>query len=500
MNDTLESLVLNVRGGARLCVPAVVDLITPYVLLEQEDWFEEEIRFLRRWLRPGMRAIDVGASYGVYTVAMARAVGNGGRVWAFEPTPDTSRYLRRNLQLNECTQAIAKQAAVSDREGAAALAIDANPELNAIERASDAAREVLQVEAVTIDGMAAESDWNGIDLIKLDIEGHEPEAILGGVDFLASSSPLVMFEIQNEGGRAKQVIELLAAIGYEIFRLLPGPLALTPFDGSESHDLHLLNLFACKGDRAQALAAGGFLVTQDGIDLSSPPRQAWIEYALAAPYACGLAERWQSKGGLRSGAGAAAYLEGLAAFAQSRRAASPVNERVAWLDHAYRCVAEALDASDTLAKQLSYARLAWELGCRGAAMGALRQVVERVVAEGAVALEEPFLAPTERLEALGTGKGAIKWLKCAAVEQFEKLRAFSSLFGGPSSLGMLGSIAELPYCSAEMHRRRELMRMAFTHEQAGEPSALLCALSGENLNPRFWSGAERIALGARAGR
>ena len=60
------SLVLNMAGGMKICVPAALDHITTYVLLEQEDWFEDEIRFVRRFLRPGMRAVDVGANFGVY--------------------------------------------------------------------------------------------------------------------------------------------------------------------------------------------------------------------------------------------------------------------------------------------------------------------------------------------------------------------------------------------------------------------------------------------------
>ncbi len=87
MSQADAGLVISVRGGVRLRVPQTPGQYTTYVLLEQEDWFEDEIRFVRRWLRPGMRAVDVGASYGVYTTAMARAVGPEGRVWAFEPTP-----------------------------------------------------------------------------------------------------------------------------------------------------------------------------------------------------------------------------------------------------------------------------------------------------------------------------------------------------------------------------------------------------------------------------
>jgi hypothetical protein len=42
------------------------------VLIEQEDWFEKEICFVRRLLQPGMRAADIGANYGTCTLAMAR--------------------------------------------------------------------------------------------------------------------------------------------------------------------------------------------------------------------------------------------------------------------------------------------------------------------------------------------------------------------------------------------------------------------------------------------
>src|SRR5262245_12330239 len=91
------SIVLNIRGGAKLHVPRDIGQITPYVLLEQDDWFEDEIRFVRALLRPGQKAIDIGANHGVYTLAMANAVGAGGAVWAFEPTPQTADLLSLSL-------------------------------------------------------------------------------------------------------------------------------------------------------------------------------------------------------------------------------------------------------------------------------------------------------------------------------------------------------------------------------------------------------------------
>jgi hypothetical protein len=69
---------LEIAGGARVVTPDSLNLITPYVLYEQQDWFEDEIVYLRRLLLPGQRAIDVGANYGVYTLSIAQAVGPTG--------------------------------------------------------------------------------------------------------------------------------------------------------------------------------------------------------------------------------------------------------------------------------------------------------------------------------------------------------------------------------------------------------------------------------------
>src|SRR5260370_28683906 len=68
--DLIESPVartaaLEMADGVRIVAPDSLNLITPYVLYEQLDWFEDELGFLRRILRPGQNAIDIGANYGV---------------------------------------------------------------------------------------------------------------------------------------------------------------------------------------------------------------------------------------------------------------------------------------------------------------------------------------------------------------------------------------------------------------------------------------------------
>ena len=81
------NVTLTLVEGVKIVVPDSLDLLTPYVLREQQDCFEDETKFLRHLLQPGQQVMDIGANYGVYTHSMARKVGASGRVWAFEPAP-----------------------------------------------------------------------------------------------------------------------------------------------------------------------------------------------------------------------------------------------------------------------------------------------------------------------------------------------------------------------------------------------------------------------------
>src|SRR5712672_2096616 len=96
----IDALNLKLSDSVTLVVPASLDSITTYVLLEQESWFEKEIDFLRHWLRPGMTVIDIGANLGVYSLPMARLVGPTGHVFSYEPGSETRALLERSRELN----------------------------------------------------------------------------------------------------------------------------------------------------------------------------------------------------------------------------------------------------------------------------------------------------------------------------------------------------------------------------------------------------------------
>jgi FkbM family methyltransferase len=253
----MDELAIRIKGGGTICVPSSPAFMTPHVLLEQEDWFEKELTFVRRVLRPGMRVADVGANYGFYTVAMAQAVGPDGAVWAFEPASRTAAYLRRSMAHNGLGHVVVKQMALSDRQGHAHLRLEDNPELNAISAEGGSRSE--QVTLTTLDQEWQSANFGSIDFIKLDAEGEEIRIVSGGHRLFAEQSPLVMFELKHG---ATVNVELLSAFrdrGYGLYRLIGPDRLLVPFGAGEAADTYELNLFACKSECAGALTEQGLL-------------------------------------------------------------------------------------------------------------------------------------------------------------------------------------------------------------------------------------------------
>src|SRR5271168_5235982 len=126
----VETTVLPLPDGVRIAVPDSLELITPYVLGEQQDFFEDELRFVRELLQPGQKVIDIGANYGVYTLPMAQKVGPDGHVWAFEPASSTAQFLAQGITANAFGHVTLEQKAVSSSPGSAQLSLQRNSELN----------------------------------------------------------------------------------------------------------------------------------------------------------------------------------------------------------------------------------------------------------------------------------------------------------------------------------------------------------------------------------
>ena len=249
-----RAVTLDMRTGVRVVVPDGLTFLTAYVLYEQQDWFEDELVFLRNCLSPGQKVIDVGANYGVYTLSMAKLVGSTGMVWAFEPSSDTAAYLRQGINNNGFQQVTLENSALSNFTGTTYLTLNDNSELNSITQDAPAGTAHEAVAVTTLDDCMRKYDWQNIDFIKIDAEGEESNIIKGAQRFLEQCTPLVLYEVRAGYDLHLELIGEFANRGYDSYRLVPGLNLLIPFDANASTDAYLLNLFCCKKGRARRLA------------------------------------------------------------------------------------------------------------------------------------------------------------------------------------------------------------------------------------------------------
>lgn len=180
----------------------------------------ETSRFLAAHLRPGDTFWDLGANAGYHTLMGARAVGPTGRVIAVEPDPGTCAILREQLELNGVGHCTIVQAAVSDRAGTARLVQRASdPRANALEEIDNPAIDnrvgtVIEVPSLTLEELAAR--YPAPDLVKMDIEGAEVQALPGGRALLSAAKRPARLLVAVHGDAARDFCrDFLQGVGYE---------------------------------------------------------------------------------------------------------------------------------------------------------------------------------------------------------------------------------------------------------------------------------------------
>ncbi len=199
-------------------------------------WELHETRFMQRFLQPGMRFVDIGANIGYHTLIAARLVGESGAVYAFEPSDHTRRLLVRNLALNQARHVTVEAVAVTDFEGSIDFFESQSEQYHVLSSTipSDRLSAVAKpVRATTLDTFLAERGIDGVDMVKVDVEGAEISVFRGARALLASDrAPLLMFE--SHGPLIGPIAQLLGETGYRVASLRyarrAGPL-LVPFIG-----------------------------------------------------------------------------------------------------------------------------------------------------------------------------------------------------------------------------------------------------------------------------
>jgi FkbM family methyltransferase len=166
----------------------------------------------------GLVGVDIGANLGYFSILMGRLVGESGRIFAFEPMPDTYESLCKNISLNHLSNTSTVNAAVSDKAGSIRLFTEPSAKLSKtasmVGYRLEGERGVTIVPSIRLDDYFSATSCLP-SLIMMDVEGAELSVLNGARQLISRCRPILLVEIHAWGSaESRAVLDLLIDLGY----------------------------------------------------------------------------------------------------------------------------------------------------------------------------------------------------------------------------------------------------------------------------------------------
>lgn len=249
--------------------------------LENGQCYEPEVAAaIMRILQPGDSAIDVGANNGFFTVMMSQCVGKTGRVYAYEPHPETFKVLTEHTRINDCKNTVLAELVVSDRHGEVDFYLNSDmasssalidPGLvpdNVVSREHPRKTRIPSVLLTNCEGKP-------IKLVKIDTEGAEHLVLKGAEQLLMTQHPpfiiveLNPFGLKHTGSSIAALRQYMLKFGYALFLLHPN--GAIPTCIPSSTEVRCVNDIVVANAMFSSLAAVSSVWTKVYANSNAPP-------------------------------------------------------------------------------------------------------------------------------------------------------------------------------------------------------------------------------------
>ncbi len=167
-------------------------------LIQKNEFETECFNHLSHILRKGMKVMDVGAGFGIYTLLFSVLLGDEGRVYAFEPDPVSSKILYDNVRKNRLRNVSIDNRCLSNNSGYTILKSRRWGTGNStmMDYLDKYAPLQIRVPTTTIDNFCREERFVP-DGIKIDVEGAEGLVLEGARTVIEKHAPWVLMEFHG---------------------------------------------------------------------------------------------------------------------------------------------------------------------------------------------------------------------------------------------------------------------------------------------------------------
>lgn len=207
------------------------------MFLDLQDWsdrrayfsgrfYQQDInRLLFELLRPGDQYLDVGANIGMTMLTAAGRIGRNGRGFLFEPNPAALRRLMQHVNANHLTNFETVNAALSDVAGTLRLFLTgSHTGLASLNPLDDRRNSSVEIRTIVGNDFAAKLDAETPTVIKIDVEGHEVQALSGMPAILSLPDVIVIAEVSDQmlrqAGHSRKILhQHMAGYGFDAYRV-----------------------------------------------------------------------------------------------------------------------------------------------------------------------------------------------------------------------------------------------------------------------------------------
>jgi len=181
--------------------------------------------FYSQFIKPNDIIIDGGANIGFHSIQFAK-LANEGKVYCFEPQSLIFNVLSANSLINGCSDII--------KQFRLGLGDNINQQL----KMTPLKEQIFSEHCINYGGRGLTKDEEGeevvqlttiddlhlskLNLIKLDVQGFELQALKGGETTIKENKPLMFIENYLDSKQDQEVVFLIKEWGYEIYRLQVG--------------------------------------------------------------------------------------------------------------------------------------------------------------------------------------------------------------------------------------------------------------------------------------
>lgn len=197
---------------------------------------EPELLLIHQLLKNDSVFVDIGTNKGIY-LYQAEKIIKSGKIYGFEPNSGLVNYIQPLFPKVKIFPL-----AVSSTTGTSVLHIPKKANGLQDTRASleDMGDEVekVEIQTITLDDWTKQENVSKIDLVKIDVEGHEFDTIKGCKGILETIKPTFIIEIELRHAHypVKDIFDFIIGFGYDVFYFDRKTLSLKPFEVSQMVD------------------------------------------------------------------------------------------------------------------------------------------------------------------------------------------------------------------------------------------------------------------------